>query len=1018
MDRKQFRRWMMTGYVAFAVIVVVSFYAQDRVARNARYWVEHTYGVREGILSVFGKIKDVESAQRGYALTGDTAYLLPYREAVHSHPETERASLELAASRSLPEALADLRELVRDNPGQLLRIDSLEALANMRLRYADTVIRIRREQGLDATVAHVDLGFGRRIMGETRGIVTRMLADEDAKLHTRTLAADKHLRENALSLYSVVAVCYLAWLLALWSSAKQRRRRLIAENDARQNHKLLEAVIHSGSHAIFTTNLAGEVVLFNPAAESMFGLRARDVVGRPAAVALRGIHDRAQIERRRKRLEDRMGFSVRGLDLFLIPPGPGEVPDPVWNLVRANGETFLGSMVVSPLLGNDGVLYGYMSAIRDVTARRMMARRLAESKTLLEKVINATDYSLFVADAAGILKIANKAAERLTGYKTEDLVGKSVMEVTGKIFVGEEIEARAARIVRQYGRPPEGLEVFNLPLDDDGPLGQEWTNIRADGSSFTAAVSVWELRGDDGTFQGSMAVARDITQIKAVERLKSEFVSTVSHELRTPLTSIRGALGLVAGGAVGALPEKAAELITIAHRNSERLVHIINDILDIDKIESGRLTLYPRPLEAGSFLAQAAEANRPYGEKYGVRFEVGEVPQDAWITADPERLMQVMSNLLSNAAKFSPRGAEVRIEAERREGRLRVSVRDKGPGIPEAFRSRVFDKFAQAEGADSRRYEGTGLGLNITRKLVEAMQGRIGFDTRSGGGAAALTGTGTTFWFELPMGSTPVSGSDDAAADASGSPRILICEDDPDVGALLRLLLQRVGLQADVVPTLAETRRMLGERKYAALTLDLALPDGSGLTLLRDLRRDPATRELPVVVVSAKAEEGRRELNGDAIGIIDWIAKPIDEGRLASALRRALPGAGKPRVLHVEDDADFREILARSLHDAAEWSGAATLREAEALLAGERFDLVVLDLDLPDGSGLRLLERLKNAPGGPMPVLILSASETDNGVRHKVEAALVKSRLSEERIVETILNQLRKGSSTGEGASS
>ncbi len=1005
---------MIAGYVAFAVVVVVIFYLQNRVAREAREWVEHTYVVRERILSVFGKIKDVESAQRGFVLTGDSAYLSPYREAMRD--ESVKGGLprglpqDLSAPVSLPDELEALRALVRDNPVQRRNLDTLEGLVQARLRYADTVIRMRLSRGLDPAVAFVNLGRGREIMERTRGLVGRMLAEEDDNLRFRAAAADKRLRENAIILYSVVAACYFAWLLALLSSRRQRRRRLAAEKETRQNHKLLEAVIHSGSHAIFTTDLAGNVVLFNQAAESMFGLKAAEVVGRPARVALRGIHDRAQVERRRKRLEARMGFPVRGLDLFLIPPGPGEPPDPVWNLYRSNGETFLGAMVVSPLHGRDGALYGYMSAIRDVTARRMMARQLAESNARLDAIVNGTDYAIFAADNEEIVRIVNRGAERLLGISAGDYVGKPARELIRRIFLPEELEARAANILRQHGRPPVGLELFGMPLDSDGPNGQEWTHVRPDGARVIAGYSVSALRDEAGQPQGTVAIARDITQLKALERLKNEFVSTVSHELRTPLTSIRGALGLIAGGAAGPLPEKAAELISIAHRNSERLVHIINDILDIEKIESGRMAIHPEPVEARSFLAQALEANRPYADKHGVRLVLGEVPPDTRVTADPEPLMQVMANLLSNAAKFSPRGAEVRVEAGIRGGALRVGVQDRGPGIPESFRHRIFDKFAQAEGADSRRYEGTGLGLNITKKLVEAMRGRIGFDTRTAGGAASLSGTGTTFWLELPLEAVPDSA---AGGKPEGGPaeaqRVLICEDDPDVGKLLRLLLERAGLAADVVGTLAQARERLREGKYAAMTLDLAFPDGSGLGLLRELRREPATRSLPVVVVSARAEEGRQEFSGDAIGIVDWLPKPIDEAQLGEALRRAMRGAVRPRILHVEDDADFRAILARSLNDAADWSGASTVREAGTLLEGTRFDLVVLDLDLPDGSGLELLERLKNAPGGPVPVLILSASEAENGVRSKVEAALVKSRLSEERIVETILAQIRRG---------
>lgn len=186
------------------------------------------------------------------------------------------------------------------------------------------------------------------------------------------------------------------------------------------------------------------------------------------------------------------------------------------------------------------------------------------------------------------------------------------------------------------------------------------------------------------------------------------------------------------------------------------------------------------------------------------------------------------------------------------------------------------------------------------------------------------------------------------------------------------------------------------------------LPDGNGLALLRELRATPELARLPVVVVSARADEQRHEFSGGAVGMVDWITKPIDENILIRVLERTISGASeKPRVLHVEDDADFRAILARAMQGKAEWVGAGDLREAEERLQEGRFDLAVLDLDLPDGSGLALLERLRTSPGGPVPVLVLSASEIDNDMRARVEEALVKSRLSEERVVETILSLIR-----------
>jgi signal transduction histidine kinase len=239
-----------------------------------------------------------------------------------------------------------------------------------------------------------------------------------------------------------------------------------------------------------------------------------------------------------------------------------------------------------------------------------------------------------------------------------------------------------------------------------------------------------------------LVTAEDISERKRVEEMKNEFVSVVSHELRTPLTSITGSLGLLRGGAFGEMPEGVVGLLDIAQRNSERLVRLINDILDIDKIESGNATLKSEPLELMSLVAQAVEANHGFGHKYGVRFEITEVLPSALVMGDHDRLTQVITNLLSNAAKFSPPNQTVKISIAKKQGLIRVSVTNRGKGIPKNFRDRIFEKFAQADYSDSREKGGSGLGLNISRAIIEKHGGSIGFESDSG--------EDTTFYFDLP----------------------------------------------------------------------------------------------------------------------------------------------------------------------------------------------------------------------------------------------------------------------------
>jgi signal transduction histidine kinase len=239
-----------------------------------------------------------------------------------------------------------------------------------------------------------------------------------------------------------------------------------------------------------------------------------------------------------------------------------------------------------------------------------------------------------------------------------------------------------------------------------------------------------------------IAQGQDVTRQLEAERMKKEFTSTLSHELRTPLTSIIGSLQLINSGVLGDLSQDVSELTGVAERNGTRLLDLINDLLDIEKIESGKLTLVPEVFKLGELVREALVLNRAFGERFKVRMELLGSPQDRTVHADRKRLLQVMTNLLSNAAKFSPEGGVVEVTMEENGPNVRVGVHDHGPGIPESFRGRIFGRFAQADSTTARQKSGTGLGLAISKRLVEMMQGRIGFDPREGGG--------TTFWFELP----------------------------------------------------------------------------------------------------------------------------------------------------------------------------------------------------------------------------------------------------------------------------
>jgi PAS domain S-box-containing protein len=268
-------------------------------------------------------------------------------------------------------------------------------------------------------------------------------------------------------------------------------------------------------------------------------------------------------------------------------------------------------------------------------------------------------------------------------------------------------------------------------------------NPTSDGQPRWLSSTKAPILDQHGVVTGIIGISRDITARQEIDLMKSEFISIVSHELRTPLTSIRGSLGLLIGEAIGVLPQSAATMIDIAYRNTERLLALINDLLDMERFEAGRLDFASAPVELSSLINHVIEANAAYGAQFGVTFRLARTIVDAWVYADSNRLIQVFTNLLSNAAKFSPIDSTVEILIARHaDSRVRVSIADQGPGIPKTFYPRIFGKFAQADSSDSRQKGGTGLGLSIAKAIVEQLGGEISFTTK--------IGFGTTFYVDLP----------------------------------------------------------------------------------------------------------------------------------------------------------------------------------------------------------------------------------------------------------------------------
>jgi len=575
----------------------------------------------------------------------------------------------------------------------------------------------------------------------------------------------------------------------------------------------------------------------------------------------------------------------------------------------------------------------------------------AKSQAILEGVADG----VMVTDAGGEVTLFNAAAERILDLPRSEALGRTIREMLGL-----------------YGsQARDWLEAIGeWEEDPESYVREEFLAAQLDIEDRIVSVHLAPvLMGRE--FFGTVSVFRDVTAEVEADRAKTEFVSMVSHELRTPMTSIKGYADLLLMGSAGTLSDRQERFLTIIRNNVDRLTTLVDDLLDISRIESGRLDLEPEPMEVKEAVDRVITSMQARADEksLGLRSEVP--PKLPTVEADLDRVVQILTNLVGNACQYTPSDGEIVVSARREDGEVQISVQDTGVGIGPEDRERIFDRFFRADDPLVQGTSGTGLGLAIVKSLVEMHGGDIWVESE--------LGEGSVFTFTLP---TQDGRAPDVPEGSLG--KLLVVEDDPDIARLIQLHLQdRYG--EVFVAHRGEDALAIAERERPDLiTLDVMLPGIDGFEVLEELKSKEVTQDIPVVIVSVVPDPQK----GLKLGAFDYVTKPIDEQKLIGVVAKAV-GKGRGTVLVVDDDHDTLSLLDDVLN--ANEFDVRTVdcgRDALAVAREVQPSLILLDVKLPDLDGYSVLEELKtDGKLSDVPVIVMTGSEIiDDAKRKKVLA--------------------------------
>jgi PAS domain S-box-containing protein len=765
---------------------------------------------------------------------------------------------------------------------------------------------------------------------------------------------------------------------------------------------LQSAIFNSANFSSIATDAKGVIQIFNVGAERMLGYTAADVMNK---ITPADISDPQEMISRAKALSVQLGTPITpGFEALVFKASRGIEDIYELTYIRKDGSRFPAVVSVTALRDAQGAIIGYLLIGTDNTARQQIEeerkkldQRLRDQHFYTRSLVESNIDALMTTDPRGIITDVNKQTEALTGCTRDELIG-----------------APFKNYFTDPGRAEAGI---NRVLSEGTVTNYELTARARDGTLTVVSYNATTFHDRDRSLQGVFAAARDVTELKRFEqtlqqknveledasRMKSEFLANMSHELRTPLNAIIGFSEVLRDGLIGAMTDDQREFIGNIFSSGKHLLSLINDILDLSKVEAGKMILDLEPVEVSSLFVNSLSIIKEKAATRHIRLRMDGADELGSIQADARKLKQIVYNLLSNAVKFTVEGGQVTLRAGRSPraevgqlsgswaGRsfpfantefadfLKISVTDSGIGISPEGLERLFKPFSQIDSGLARKFEGTGLGLAMVKLLAELHGGAVAVESAVGEGSCF------TVWLPLRVPEErpflPVRPTTVPRVEAlAGARTALVVEGDSKSADLIRVQLEAEGFHVLHAVSAEAAMALAVQQPLSLITLDIMLPNMDGWELLGRLKQVPALSRIPVVIISIVADRNR----GFALGAAAVMQKPISrqelyESLLDLGLFPLSPGHAL-KVLVVDDDPKAVELIAVRIMDLASivlraYGG----REAIDAARRELPDLIVLDLMMPEVNGFDVVEALMlRADTARIPILVVTAKQITN----------------------------------------